>query len=315
MYYRLAARTGRCEGSYTRNRSINRRIRDADAESDAISSREASARRAEDALTGRQIMTTKSQAYRGNIPRYSIFGVDVDALDIMTLHELLDAAVKYERTVLVANHNLHSIYLSRHDLKMKTFYDQADIVFIDGMSIIYWGRFMGHALRQCHRITYVDWIYPLASHCARSAWRVFYLGSRPGVARRGASILRQEFPDLHIATHHGHFDVGSEVNERVLGDIDRFEPHVLVVGMGMPRQEHWILDNFHRLTANAILTSGACMDYVANEIYTPPRWSATVGCEWAFRLASNPKRLARRYLVEPWGLLPVALADLRKSRQ
>ena len=86
------------------------------------------------------------------------------------------------------------------------------------------------------------------SEAARCGLRVLYLGSRPGVAARGASILRSEFPNLEIATHHGYFEAettGSD-NLAVLASIDKFRPDVLMVGMGMPRQEHWIVDNLHK---------------------------------------------------------------------
>ncbi len=89
-------------------------------------------------------------------------------------------------------------------------------------------------------------------------------------------------------------------DELVVEKINAFRPHVLMVGMGMPRQERWILHRFDELDANAILQSGACFDYVAGAIPTPPRWLGRFGLEWLYRLACEPVRLWRRYLVEPW---------------
>jgi len=67
----------------------------------------------------------------------------------------------------------------------------------------------------------------------------------------------------------------------------------------MPRQEHWILENFDRLDANVILPSGAATNYVAGVVPDPPRWTGKLGLEWACRLFAEPKRLTYRYLVEP----------------
>ncbi len=81
----------------------------------------------------------------------------------------------------------------------------------------------------------------------------------------------------------------------------------------MPRQEYWIHQNFARLCANVILPSGAAMDYVAGAAYIPPRWSGRVGLEWVFRLAAEPKRLWRRYLLEPWSVVGIVVRDLIKN--
>jgi N-acetylglucosaminyldiphosphoundecaprenol N-acetyl-beta-D-mannosaminyltransferase len=102
---------------------------------------------------------------------------------------------------------------------------------------------------------------------------------------------------------------GSE-NKSVLQQIADFQPHLLMVGMGMPRQELWIEANLNAIQANVILATGAVLDYVAGVIPTPPRWSGPLGLEWAFRLASEPKRLTPRYLIEPWTILRVIARDM-----
>jgi N-acetylglucosaminyldiphosphoundecaprenol N-acetyl-beta-D-mannosaminyltransferase len=99
-----------------------------------------------------------------------------------------------------------------------------------------------------------------------------------------------------------------------MAQINAYAPHVLFVGMGMPRQEIWILDNQTSLNANAILPAGALMDYMAGEIPTPPRWLASLYLEWLYRLISEPARLWRRYLVEPWFVLGQVLRHQIKFR-
>jgi len=96
----------------------------------------------------------------------------------------------------------------------------------------------------------------------------------------------------------------------VLAQIREFQPQVLMVGMGMPRQEYWILDNLPDIAANVVLTAGACFDYLAGVIPTPPRWLGKIGLEWIFRLWHEPRRLWKRYLWEPWLLLPLAPKDV-----
>jgi N-acetylglucosaminyldiphosphoundecaprenol N-acetyl-beta-D-mannosaminyltransferase len=234
-----------------------------------------------------------------------LLGVELDAVTMEDLHRVIAAAVADHRKAIVAHHNMHSIYLTQRDARMPEFYRKARCIHADGMALIFLGRLLGLDLRREHRVTYVDWLRPLLAFAARRGFRVFYLGSRPGIAEQAAARLRAEIPALQIATHHGHFDATPDgaANRTVLLEIDRFQPDILMVGMGMPRQEHWILDNFERINASAILTSGACMDYVVGIVPTAPRWMARIGFEWLFRLWSEPSRLWRRYLLEPWFVL------------
>lgn len=239
-----------------------------------------------------------------------ILSVTVHPYTIDELIQYIAMAISKQERWIIANHNLHSIYLFQLDQKMREFYKRAYIIHIDGMPLIYWGRILGYPLRHDQRVTYVDLIHPLIASAAREGWRIYYLGGKPTVAALAAEKLRCQYPKLQIATHHGYFQ--PEQHRAILQDISMFKPHILMVGMGMPRQEHWIIDHIDDLTANAILTAGACFDYIAGVIPTPPRWIGKIGLEWLYRLLSEPRRLSKRYLIEPWYLLPLAVADLRK---
>ena len=231
-----------------------------------------------------------------------LLGLRVHLATLADLNEHVAGAIRHGRRSIVAHHNLNSLYHSRRDPRVRAFYREADLVHVDGMAVVAIGRLLGLPLRRVHRTTYVDWVWPLMRRAAADGWRVFYLGGRPGVAQRAAERLRESLPGLEIETAHGYFEFGFDRrdDELVVEKINAFRPHVLMVGMGMPRQERWILHRFDELDANAILQSGACFDYVAGAIPTPPRWLGRFGLEWLYRLACEPGRLWRRYLVEPW---------------
>nr|WP_322511286.1 WecB/TagA/CpsF family glycosyltransferase [Chloroflexus sp.] len=240
--------------------------------------------------------------------RVALLNVTVDPLPVALLNQSIATAIAQQERWIIAHHNLHSVYLYQRDPKMRAFYERAHIIHIDGMPLVYWARVLGYPVRREQRVTYVDWVHPLMAAAAEGGWRIFYLGGKPGVAAQAAERLRQRYPPLQIGTHHGYVQPAD--NATVLAEIAAFQPHVLMVGMGMPRQEHWILANLDHLTANAILTAGACFDYVAGAIPTPPRWMGRAGLEWLYRLYSEPSRLAKRYLLEPWALLPLMVNDL-----
>lgn len=248
----------------------------------------------------------------GKMKRFRLLGVQVNALTIAGLNRLIKTVISNDKKTVIANHNLHSIYLFHHDAGMRCFYDSAGYIHIDGMPLVYWARLLGIKLKAENRITYVDWITPLLREAAANNWRIFYLGGKTGTAEKAAQKINGEFPDLALRFHHGYFDQDGDANREVLSMINEFRPHILLVGMGMPRQEYWIMKNFDGIEASVILTAGACFDYLAGVIPTPPRWLGKTGLEWVYRLLHEPRRLWKRYLWEPWFILPSACKDLAR---
>ena len=257
-------------------------------------------------------MSAAILAEPGAVPSYDLLGVRVHALSIDELTDAVAAGVRSGQRRIIAHHNLHSIYLHQRDAKLRAFFRRAYLVHVDGMSLIFAGRLLGLPLRREHRITYVDWTDPLLAAATSRGWRVMYVGERAGVAERGAAALRRRHPGLVFDTHHGFFDPAThgDENRAVLRRIHDFEPNVLMVGMGMPRQEHWVHDNLSQLPSCAVLTTGAAITYAAGTVPTPPRWAGTIGIEWAFRLFAEPRRLWKRYLVEPWSVLALLVREL-----
>ena len=240
---------------------------------------------------------------------YKILGVEVNLLNMDQLNSLISEAVKKNLKWIIGNHNLNSLYLFHHDHVMRDFYKIANYVQIDGMALVFIGKLLKLPFNREHRVTYADWVWTLTEQAVEENWRILYLGSKKGVADRGAKILRDKYPGLEIATESGYFCVENE-NDQIIDKIKRYKPNILMVGMGMPRQEKWILDNINEIEANVILPCGACVDYVAKETPTPPRWMGRVGLEWLYRLVAEPKRLWKRYLLEPWFLVKLFFKEL-----
>jgi N-acetylglucosaminyldiphosphoundecaprenol N-acetyl-beta-D-mannosaminyltransferase len=236
---------------------------------------------------------------------FDLFGIRVHTLSKRELVDCVSRAVATGARCIIGNHNLHSLYMWFQEPRMREFYSVTDYTHIDGMSIVLLGRLLGLPLKPEHRTGYMDLLPLLAEKATNDEWRIFYLGSRPGVAEKAARMLRNRHAGLQIRTHHGHFNAeqcGPE-NQAVLAEIKAYAPDILMVGMGMPRQEVWVLENQKDIAARAVFCCGALMDYIAGEIPTPPRWIGRLGFEWLYRLLSEPARLWRRYLLEPWSVM------------
>ena len=106
-----------------------------------------------------------------------------------------------------------SIFIYYRNSVMRDFYRLADYIHIDGMALIFMGKLLNLPFKREHRVTYADWIWSLMAEAAEKKWRVFYLGSKPGIADKGAVILRNTYPNLQIATAHGYFSLASDESE------------------------------------------------------------------------------------------------------
>jgi N-acetylglucosaminyldiphosphoundecaprenol N-acetyl-beta-D-mannosaminyltransferase len=245
--------------------------------------------------------------------RAELLGTLMDMVDAQQVLDFVADVAGQRGKALIANHNLHSLHLAKGNPEMAAMYEMADLIEIDSMPLVFWGRLMGAELSRANRSTYLDWRDQFWSVASERGWKVFYLGAAQGVAEAAAKKIRARWPGVQIATRHGYFDhaAGSADSAAAVKDINAFAPHVLMVGMGMPLQEVWIARNFHALKTGVVLPVGGAFDYEVGVQIPPPRFLGAIGLEWLFRLASQPHRLFHRYMIEPWALIGPAVRDVR----
>ena len=262
-------------------------------------------------------MNPPSQGFQSSTDTVAFLGLRLQPKSMLEMNDLVEQGIRERQKWIIANHNLHSVYLFHRQPRMREFYARADFTYLDGMPLVALGRLYGYPLQRDQRVTNADWTRPLMGLAADRGWRVFNVGSPKGVAEKGAEELRKLYPTLQIEVCDGYFDAasGSAENEALVARINSYQPDLLMVGMGMPRQEFWTQENFARLNAHVILSSnGAALDYIAGAVPTPPRWAGRIGLEWAFRLVNEPRRLFSRYLIEPWYILLLLIMDYPRNR-
>lgn len=226
--------------------------------------------------------------------RVNVLGVGVDPLTVGDLQAEVGRLVRGGRGGLVLNVNAHCLNLCYADPALRGFFNAADVVFCDGAGVMLAARLLGRRIPE--RITYADWAWQLADFAEARNLSLYFLGARPGVAQAAARRLKQRYPGLNIVgVHHGYFDRSE--NEALVQKINAAAPDILLVGLGMPLQEYWLMENRHRLDASVALTGGAVFDYVSGRLVRGPRLLVSSGFEWLVRLLIDPRRLWRRYLV------------------
>ncbi|MDY0912053.1 WecB/TagA/CpsF family glycosyltransferase [Rathayibacter festucae] len=173
--------------------------------------------------------------------------------------------------------------------------------------------------KQAERLTGVSWprlagsdlIGPLLDRAATDGVRVGVLGGSEAAQSRLQTRLAEERPDLVLAGlwSPSRTELADPVaNAALVDSIRSAQVDLLIVGLGKPRQELWIDEHGPRTGAHVLLAFGAAVDFLGGSVRRAPQWVADRGVEWLWRLALEPRRLARRYLVEG----PLAYASLRR---
>jgi N-acetylglucosaminyldiphosphoundecaprenol N-acetyl-beta-D-mannosaminyltransferase len=214
------------------------------------------------------------------------------------------AAVSGRQRLVMANLNLHGMAAMFDNAPMARLLSQPDCrVMIDSMPVLFLANLLGHRLPRAKRTTSLDFYDDMFRLGSELGWRFGFIGGEANMVARGIAALRQRFPGLDIDGQHGFFDLGDQqpgsYQSEILAWLEARDHDILIVGMGMPRQEEWIERVQHLIPSRVFLPTGAYLDYQVGVQKMPPRWMGQLGLEWVYRLMMSPRRLAYRYLIEP----------------
>ncbi len=234
------------------------------------------------------------------LPKRSLLGFFTHPGTLEEYLGLIKHSIEKREPCTILYHNLHSLYSYLSSESLRRFYEGTTVL-IDGMPVVWLYKLAGEPLTREHRITYVDFIMPMMEQARDNGWKVYHLGQSADIQQQALKIIREKVPGIDIDGHDGYFDQEPQSKEslEIVKGVNDFGTNLLLVGFGAPRQEAWLHAHRDLINAQAVLTCGACMEYVAGAVKTPPRWMGRLGLEWSFRLLENPRRFAFRYLVEP----------------
>lgn len=237
----------------------------------------------------------------------STLGVQVTPMTASEVaDEILKSVVRQER-LWIGNHNLHGVYQHHIDPRFRLYNDSCDLVLIDGWPVWAAARLASKDVgTTATRIGSSDWLATLLE--TEAPLRICAIGGTEESSVKARLNIMRKHPHVMWEGYDGYSTSGSS-RSQVRESIKRAD--IVLVGMGMPRQEKWILDNASELDCKVVANIGGCLDYFAGTQKHAPRWLGRIGLEWLYRLAASPRRLARRYLVEPFQLAVLIMTKRR----
>ena len=242
--------------------------------------------------------------------RLDVAGVGIDVLTRDQAMARIEALVAAPEPSLVAFVNAHTVNVAATDPAFRAVLSDAALVLNDGAGMALGGRLLGRPFPE--NLNGSDLMPLVLDLAAARGWGVFFLGGRDGVAASAAALLQESRPRLRICgTRHGHFPPSESA--AVAAAIRETGAELVLVAMGNPKQELWLARWLPATGASAGFGVGAFFDFQSGRVSRAPAWMNRLGIEWAFRLALEPRRLARRYLVgNPLFLARVAPAAARR---
>jgi N-acetylglucosaminyldiphosphoundecaprenol N-acetyl-beta-D-mannosaminyltransferase len=248
--------------------------------------------------------------------RVSVGGADCDVITHAELIEHVVGAIRVGVGGTIVTPNVDICRQISKDPATRELVSGASLVVPDGMPLLWAARLAGRPLIE--RITGSDLIFSLSAAAGAGGLPVYLIGGMPGreglapVARLAADRLESRYPGLKVAGAYSppaRFDAAADDIEVLGKELAKAEPKIVFVGLGFPKQERLMARLEPLLPGTWFVGCGSAVPYAAGELRRAPAWMQAKGLEWLFRLITEPRRLAGRYLRD----LPFAAVLLARS--
>lgn len=239
------------------------------------------------------------------------------SIDRFSRHEAVQAVIAAAESGVpsyaVTPNSDHLVRLESDSL-LREIYANASIVIADGMPIVWASRLLGEPLAE--RVTGADLMPAVCEAAASRGLRIFLMGAAEGVAVEAKRRLEIHYPRLNIVgvcSPPFGFEKDPSIRDQIVDMIRHLHPDIVFVGLGAPKQEQWIYENYRKFGKGVFLGIGASIDFCAGRVKRAPVFMQNYGLEWVYRLVQEPRRLAKRYAVDTLVLWIILREYLRRK--
>jgi N-acetylglucosaminyldiphosphoundecaprenol N-acetyl-beta-D-mannosaminyltransferase len=219
------------------------------------------------------------------------------------------------RQHLVVTPNVDHLVQLEDEPEFASAYARASIRVADGAPLVALAKLRGTPLPE--RVPGVDLALATLAGAAQRGLTVYFFGGAPTTVARALTVLRERLPALRVAGYASppvDLDrIGPEESD-ALDDVRSARPDLLYLFLGTPKQEVWFFRRADRLPPTVAMAVGGAIDMIAGTRRRAPHWVQSIGMEWLWRLAQEPRRLAHRYLVRDRRFVAIAWRQLRDER-
>ncbi len=245
--------------------------------------------------------------------RTRLFDIDIDDTTVAAASATWISAARQKRKLRAVFANAHVVVEMADRAGYRAVVATADRIYADGSGLAVAARLAGHPLMD--NVNGTDLFPRLVADAKAAGVKIFLLGARPGIAASAQQRMTAfGLGGAVVGSHHGYFAPGSADEDAAIAAANASGADILLVALGVPLQDEWIAKNAHRLDASVTVGVGGLFDFFAGSVTRAPHAMRVIGCEWLWRLALEPRRMAHRYLVGNARFLMLAMAEAVRIR-
>lgn len=239
--------------------------------------------------------------------RNKLFNLEIDNLTLLEALEKIDDLIASGGCHHVVTANPEILYRALSDKGLYETIEQASLVTADGQGVLLAGKLLDQPFKA--RVTGIDLAEALCATSGERGHKIYFLGGKEGISKKAQMAILRRYPNANIVgEHHGYFK--NDI-EPLLADLREKQPDILLVAMGSPYQEEFILRYQKLLNIPVAIGVGGTLDVFSGEVKRAPELVQTLKLEWAYRILSDPKRW-RRTLVLPKFVLAILKEKYKK---
>lgn len=238
--------------------------------------------------------------------RLDVLGVGFDNITLTQAVERALDLISERKGSYVVTPNPEIVMMANEHIELNEALDRADLVLPDGIGVIYGAKILGTPLKE--RVPGIDFASCLMEKLSERNGRVYLLGAKPGIAEKASNNLKERYVGLNVVGYHdGYFADDLPIIE----EINRLKPDLLLVCLGVPKQELWMQTHLHDLDVGLMAGLGGSLDVFSGAVQRAPIMWQKLGLEWLYRLLNEPSRI-RRMMKLPHFLLCVLKKRVKK---
>lgn len=231
--------------------------------------------------------------------RIKFMNTEIDNYSMEETLERIDEIISENKEAYVVTPNVDHIVRLEKDGVFKEVYNNADLILADGKPLIWISKLYKNPIKE--KVSGSDLFPVLCEMAAKKEYTMFFLGAAEGVAQKAATNLKEKYPNLWVVGTYSPpigFEKDKDEMKKIIAMVRDASPHILIIGLGCPKQEKFIYKYRRELGVPISLCLGASIDFEAGNVKRAPRWMSNVGLEWFYRLCKEPRRMFKRYIVD-----------------
>lgn len=220
----------------------------------------------------------------------TILGLRVDCVSQDEALEMIDSFVQEQTPRQVVTADASMVVIARQDPELRAIVDRAALVTPDGWGILWAARLFRTPIPW--KVSGVDLAARLCERSPAKGYRIFFFGAGPGVAEKAAFKMARHYPGAQIVgVRDGYFT--REQEPEIAAEIKAAAPDIVLVALGIPKQEKWIDRHKAAIGAPVFIGVGGTFDVFSGRVKRAPVWMQNRGWEWLYRLWKNPRKIAK----------------------